>query len=287
MTTRPIPWSARVQLGHAAIQRLAEATDTDVLHVKGFALDDALIWPGREGSDADVLVRPAHLRRFVAELHKAEWERAIGFDQGSSFGHSLALRHDNWGNADVHRFFPGLGPDPAASFDVLWRDRRVHEIAGVPCPVPNLAGQALILILHAGRTHDDARADSDLQSAWTDAEEGLRADVQRLVTELGAEVGFAAATGQLERYRDRPDYLLWKVASQGGTRFEEWRGRIRAAGSPQAALRLALRAPLVNVEHLSEVLGRRPTFAEIVAEFFRRPVKAILEQVGLWRSGRR
>lgn len=286
MTTRDIPWNVRIRLGHAAIQRLAEAADVDVLHLKGFALDESLSWPGREGTDADVLVRPSHLHRFVTDLQNAGWVRAVGFDEGSSFGHSLAMRHDSWGNADVHRFFPGLGLDAAASFDILWRDHGVREIAGVPCAVPSLPAQALVLIVHAGRTHDDPRAERDLHAVWTQAPAQLRSQIEELVAELGAEVGFAAATGGLERYRDRRDYLLWKVASQGGTRFEEWLGRVRAAETPLAGLRLALRAPLVNVEHMTEVMGRRPTRREIVAEFFRRPAAGFVEQIVSWRARR-
>lgn len=283
--TAGAPWGARLQLGHAAIQRVAEANGIDLLHVKGFALDESLAWPGRIGSDIDVLVRPAHLRRLVAGLRRAGWRRTIGFDQGSSFGHSLAMRHDNWGNADVHRFFPGLTRDPAAGFEILWRDRSTRDIAGVVCDVPSLAAQALVMIVHAGRTHDDPRAEHDLRTVWLDAPEPRRAEILALVGEIGAEVGFAAATGDLDRYRDRREYLLWKVASHGGTRLEEWRARLVAAG-PWRALRVLALAPLVNVEHLHEVLGRAPTPREVLREFFARPIRAAREQAQHWRARR-
>lgn len=277
-----VPWAVRVQLGHAALQRLAEAHSIDLLHIKGYALDDSLAQPGRVGSDVDVLVRPAHVGRLIHALEATGWHRAIGFEAGSAFGHGLAMRHTDWGNADIHRLFPGLTGDPASGFDVLWRDRGVREIAGVACTVPSQAAQTLVLMTHAARSHGDSRALRDLEFVWGGAVPQRRAEIEDLVVELGAEVAFAAATGDLERYRNRPDYQLWKVVSQGGTRLEEWAARVRAAESPLAALLVMLRAPLVNVEHLTEINGRRPTFAEVVVEFFARPLRGLSEQARVW-----
>ena len=73
----------------------------------------------------------------------------------------------------------------------------------------------------------------------------------------------ARSTHSLQR-----DYRLWKVVSQGGSRSEEWWARVRAAPNLGAALQVAARAPLVNVDHLAHRLGRRPTRREIVVEFF-------------------
>lgn len=274
-----VPWGVRVQLGHAAIQVAAERCGADLLHIKGYALDETLMWQGRSGSDVDVLVRPAHVDGLVSALEKGGWRRTMSFEAGSPFGHLLSLRHDDWGNADVHRLFPGLGPDPAVVFDVLWRDREARRIAGVDCPVPSLAAQALVLMTHAARSRNNPRAQSDVEVVWGDASAQRRADIAALVAELGAEVAFAAAIGDLDQYRDRPDYLLWKVVSQGGTRLEEWRARVRAAGSPAAAVVVMLQAPLVNVEHLAALLGRPPTRVEIVKEFFARPLRGLREQV--------
>lgn len=272
-----VPLGIRVQLAEAAIQQTADEIGVDILHVKGYALDPHLRWPGRRSSDADILVRPDHLRALGDTLQSRGWNRVTGFEEGSSFAHSLTLRHEVWGYADVHRLFPGLGPDPAASFDILWRDRHANDVAGTACTVPSAAGQALILMLHAARAKGQPNAARDLETAWTGADEQSRAAIRELVAELGAEVGFAAATGTLDAYRDRPDYLLWKVASQGGTRFEDWWAQFRAAGSPGKALLVAARAPLVNVEHLARVLGRQPTRAEIVKEFFARPWRGLRE----------
>jgi len=90
-------------------------------------------------------------------------------------------------------------------------------------------------------------------------------------------VAFAAAVGELERYRGEPDYRLWNVVSEGGSRSEDWWARVRAAPSFAAAMRVVARAPLVNVDHLAHRLGRPPTRFEIVTEFFARPARAVGE----------
>jgi hypothetical protein len=98
-------------------------------------------------------------------------------------------------------------------------------------------------------------------------------------------VGFAAGVGGLDVYGDRRDHDLWQVVSSGGTRVEEWRARIKAARSRRAALTLALRAPLVNTEHLAMVFGRPPSSREVAVEFFARPVRGVREQLSNRRGG--
>ena len=79
----PIPLVLRTRLAHATLQAVADDCGADILHIKGAAVD-AFLRPAREDSqagasaeerslprvsaDADVLVRPAHLRRFLAAL---------------------------------------------------------------------------------------------------------------------------------------------------------------------------------------------------------------------------
>ncbi len=256
-----------------------------MLHIKGAALDESLRWEGRDGTDADVLVAAHDADRLVEALEAAGWVVASTFRNGSAFEHAATLRHVEFGWADIHREFPGLGPDPDRAFALLWAERLEREIAGVACCVPSLPAQALVLLLHAARS-PGGRADLDVEKAWGSASADQRAAVTALVDRLGAHVGFAAAVGDLEHYRQHPDYPLWRVASRGGTRVEEWWARIRAAPTRRAALVLILRAPLVNVEHLEMTLWRRATRREIVAEFFARPVRGASEELRAWRSRR-
>jgi hypothetical protein len=158
------------------------------------------------------------------------------------------------------------------------------ELAGRPCAVPSLPAQVLVLILHAGRSPSSGHSHRDIEASWGAADPELRREIQRLLEELDAHLGFAAAMGGLDGYRERRDYELWRVASEGGTRLDEWRARIKAAPTRRAALTLVLRAPLVNVEHLAMVLSRPPTRWEILREFFARPGRAVQDE---WRSRRR
>lgn len=279
-----VPMGARVMLGHAAAQYMADRHSLDVLHIKGYALDPALRWEGRVGTDVDVMVRPAHLDRYLHALLTAGWTHAIGFEEGSPFGHAATLSHAQWGYLDLHRSYPGFMVSPADAFESLWRERGEVVIAGANCPVPSLRGQVVVMMLHAARSGGGGRSDLDLDEVWGKAPATLQLAVLELVAELKAEVAFAAATGDLDNFRDRREYALWNTVSRGGTRVEEWFARIKAAPTLAGRVRLVLRAPLVNVEHLTMLWGRPPTRGEVVREFFARPVRGLVEELRAWRQ---
>lgn len=268
---------ARVLFGHAAIQFLADAHGVDLLHVKGYALDPALTGEHRISTDADVLVRPTQVARLLDVLQANGWTHSVGFEAGSPFGHAATLRHELWGYADIHRFIPGINRPASEAFDLVRHDRGIRTIAGFACPVPAVTAQRLFQLLHAARSEDKVRADGDIDAAWRQATADQQQAVRSLATALDADVALAAAIGELDRYRHRRDFALWRSVSQGGTRTGEWWARIRSAPSVGAALRIAARAPLVNVEHLAVLLGRRPTAWDIVREFFARPLRGLAE----------
>lgn len=270
--------TARVKLAHAVVQRVADLAGVDILHIKGYALDPELRYEGRASRDVDVLVRPAQVASLLAALRRSGWQDYASFASGSAFEHSWTLWHETWGFADVHRFFPGITAEPGLAFRVLWRDRMTTDLAGFTCQVPGIAAQTLILVLHSAPRANRERGRQDLAVAWDEAPPERRDAVRALAAELRAEVGFAAALGGLEDYRDRPEYDLWKVLSEGGTRIEEWRARVAAAPGLAAKARLVLRAPLVNVEHLEHTLGHRPARWEIAREFVARPVRGVVEE---------
>lgn len=274
---------ARLVLAHAAVQRVADLNGVDLLHVKGYATDPAIRWEGRISTDVDVLARPAHIPRLIAALTALGWNHYHGFETGSPFGHAHTLLHEIWGYVDIHRHFPGIMVDRSEAFERLWADRGTVDMGGITCAVPSLPAQRLILVLHAARLTDRARGHRDVEAAWDAASEEEQRELRQLVEGFRAEVAFAAAVGGLDAYRDRPEYLLWRIQSQGGTRMEEWRARIRVAPTARAKIRLVLRAPLVNVEHLAVVLGHQPTRAEVVREFFARPARGVREE---WRRRR-
>jgi hypothetical protein len=253
----------RLLMGHACVQHLADAHDVDVLHIKGYAIDPALAAPDRFGTDADVLVRASQADTLLSAMQGAGWVMKSTFRTGSPFEHAATLLHPLWGYADVHRTFPGITADPEQAFDRLVQGAVTRPMAGVPCLLPAIPAQVFILVLNATRS---GWGSSDLASAWEPAPPAVVTAVRALVHDLGAEVAFAAATGDLDRFRGRREYDLWRVTTSGGGRIEEWAARIKAAPDIRSAARLAVQALRVNRDHLAMRLGREPTRREVVAE---------------------
>lgn len=276
-----VPRAVRLRFGHAAIQLVADSIGVDLLHIKGAAVDPSLRPGGYAGNDVDVLVRPAHVRALDVAMRRHGWRLYSTFEWGSPFGHAQTYMHDAWGFIDIHRFFPGIRLSPDRAFERLWGDSYSIRIAGFGCRVPSVPAQAVLLVLNAARSR--TRAMSDVQVAWEEATPERRLEMRALVADLDAPVAFAAANGELERYRGERDFDLWRIASRGGSRSAEWWARVRAAPNLVAAARIVLRAPMVNVDHLSHRLGRPPTWGDILVEFFRRPAHALSEA---WRSVR-
>lgn len=272
----PVPLRVRLHFGRAAVQVVAARIGVDVLHIKGDAADRSLRPDEATGSDVDVLVRPDHVEALDRSLRSLGWRVYSTFVFGSPFGHAQTYLHDTWGYLDLHRWFPGIRTNPEAAFERMWTDRHVTDFAGIGCPVPSVPAQATLLVLNAARGPGGS---ADLALSWTEAAADHRAAVAELVTAFDAHVAFAAATGDLDRHRGDRDYRLWKVVSEGGTRSEEWWARMRSAPTVRDALLVAVRAPLVNVEHLAIELGRAPTRREVAAAFFARPRRMMREML--------
>ncbi|WP_076261494.1 nucleotidyltransferase family protein [Intrasporangium flavum] len=277
-STVDIPHEVRIAFAHAAVQHLVDGLGARAVHVKGAALDPSLV-PSRSYSDADVLVHPSDVPAVLSGLRDHGWDLINTFAYGSSFEHSATFRHEDFGLLDVHRLFPGTGPTPEAAFEALWSERQTTSLGGRPCAVPSRPAQACLLLLHAARAGNDAKAARDVDCVWTSATDAERAAVLDWVDRLDAHLAFSVITGTLDDHAGDPAYGLWRVAARGGTRVEEWRARIRAARGLRAKLTVAGRSVLVNVEHLSIVRGAPLTRREVVAEFFARPVRGVGEQL--------
>ncbi len=262
--------AARVHFAHAALQRLAQDHDVPVLHFKGPAAESALALHRGTSSDADVLVHPDHVERFMRELKGAGWAQLDTFMTGSAQGHASTFRHPVWGYADIHRLIPGIGSSSQVAFDRLWKRRVTRDIAGIPCAMPSDDDHRLILLLCAARAPHAPRAARDIELLWSDADTGRRTTITRLVDEFGAGTAFSVITGHLEDHRDDPSYPMWAVAAYGSTRTGEWWARIRTAPTLRGKLALAGRALLVNTDHLTMLHGRPPTRGEVAREFVRR-----------------
>jgi hypothetical protein len=272
--------AVRVELAHAALQHLADLNGVDLLHVKGIAFDPRWRSRAEGGSDADVLVRPSQVRRFVRVLEGAGWQRRSRFHTGSPFGHAQTYWHDHLGYADVHRFFPGLGQDDA-TFDVLWARREHAELACVTCPVPDRTGQALIFAVNDVRSGHRSVPGRVVDLGDADLVRGVEA----LVPLVRAEVAWAAVNDRLDTVRDRREHDLWHAVTRQAGRVQEWRARVRAEATLSGKVLTVLRAPLVNTEHLANTRGHRPSVVEVVVEFVDRGRRAALEVLG-GRPGR-
>lgn len=277
---------ALLHLTHAAIQAIADECGADILHIKGPAVDAALRTEPRRSRDTDVIVRPAHLDRFLAALARHGWAELTGFAEGSSFRHASNYHHRTWAHVDVHRFFPGPTATPAAVFDALWADRYVTELAHTACAVPGLAAQLMVLGLHEARAHTGA----DTFEAWQVSTEATRDEAWSLARRLGAEVPLAAAVGRLDEYRGRRDYLLWKFWSQpegedaAASRLAEWTARLHAAPTLQGRVAVLIRMVRVNRTHLRMELGHEPSGREVAAEY-RHRIAAGVHALGAHRRG--
>jgi hypothetical protein len=282
MTSVSVPLAVRIRLARPAVQVIADEVGADILHIKGDAVDPVLRPIITPGTDVDALVRPSHVARLDEALRDRGWRVYSTFVYGSPFGHAQTYEHPTWGYFDLHRRFPGIRLDPARAFELLWSGRHDMQFPGAVGSVPSLEMQATVLVLNAARNRAGR---SDPVRRWVEVPGLDRAAVDACVEQLDARVAFAAASGDLDRFRGERDYALWRVVSQGGSRAAEWAARVRAAESLTEAVRITARAPLVNVEQLSHDLGRQPTRSEIVAAFFARPMRAIRELVRRRRRG--
>lgn len=137
MTELPtIPFTLRVHLAHATLQAIAEECGADVLHIKGPAVDPSLRPEGRASVDADVLVRPAHLKRLLRGLKQSGWKQVTTLRSGGVVEHSTNWYHGALGQVDVHVRFPGIQIEPERAFHRLWEGsgQQRHRIPAVPRP---------------------------------------------------------------------------------------------------------------------------------------------------------
>lgn len=276
MTSLPsVPVRLRVHLAHAAVQSIADEVGADILHIKGPGVDPSLRPEGRSSIDADVLVRPSHLKRLLVGLEGRLWRRVTELSTGGLIEHSTNWYHSELGQLDVHVRFPGIELAPDQAFEVLWRNRACMQVAHRPCVVPGVMAQRVVLLLHAARDMPSYR--EDVRIAWGVADDDTRAEVHGLVRELDAEVAFAVVTGRLEEFRDRPEYALWRLFADGtvatsgfGRLWAElravaaggWGARVRIIGY---AIGIILHMP----QRLAWHLARKPTWQEVAAGYLK------------------
>jgi len=278
-----VPVELRVHLAHVTVQAIADEVGADVLHIKGPAVDPSLRPKGRASADADVLVRPSHLKRLLRGLKRHGWKQVTILRSGGVVEHSTNWYHGQLGQLDVHVRFPGIQIESERAFDVLWMERSTQDVAHRPCVVPDAVAQRLLLLLHAAR--DIPRYTDDILIAWDDATAAQRTAVESLASELRAEVALAAATGRLEEYRGRPEYSLWRHyvdRKSDGVVYRRLAARAAPDGVTFARWRTSRHIVTSIVflpRHLRGQLGRPPSAREI-ADGYRRVIGAAWKELG-------
>ena len=281
-----MPLSARLAFAHAALQVIAAEERVDILHIKGVAVDASIGTVAGSGSDADVLVRPSHIPLLLEQLERRGWQHYSDFESGSPFGHAATFFHDSWGFGDIHRNFPGIGLAADEAFEQLWSARTTRPLAGIPCTVPSLAAQLLIMVLNAARSGGASSRMALVRTVWdeTPPEPPRAGDCTRREPARG---------GCLQRRSGRAGAL------SGTSRVPALEGRLAgghpAGGMGRPSLGSAhassersgwrLRAPLVNTEHLAIRIGHQPTRVEVLREFVARPVRGVNQELGASARG--
>lgn len=288
LTTLPV--RLRVHLAHATVQAIADEAQADVLHIKGPAADLALRPEPRTSADADVIVRPSHLKRLLRGLKRHGWVRVTSLRSGGLVEHSTNWYHPQLGQLDVHVRFPGIQIEGERAFDHLWCESSTQEIAHRPCRVPASSAQRLLLLLHAAR--DVQRCAADIRVAWDEATDAQRSAVESLASELRAEVALAAATGRLEEFRDRPEYSMWRHYTDrkaDGVQFRGFAAQAAPDGMSFARLRSArhiVTSIIFVPKYLRGQFGRPPSAREVTHGYWR-VVRAALRRLGrTLRTGR-
>ena len=240
MTAASASWIGAAQalaLDAAAVDtiRRLEAADIDVLLIKG-PVTGLRLYPGSPGArnycDVDLLVAPDN---FAAAQHVLAGN---GYEPGAPGVRPSEIddREVKWyypGDArlpiDLHRSLGWVG-DPLALWDRLWTDRTSMSLQGAAVQVPDVAGSALVLALHASRAGRAQKPYRDLARAvvmfddahWRRAIETARA--------CDAMPGFALGLDAVPEARPllarfdlpitaRPAMLVAASHSQAGSMF--------------------------------------------------------------------
>ncbi|SMO44890.1 nucleotidyltransferase family protein [Propioniciclava tarda] len=238
----------------------------------------------RLSADADILVRPEHLKRFQAALRRHGWQRKTRLYSGGAVEHSEDWSHPELGGADVHIRFPGIRVTPERAFAALWSERQSRDIAGRPCPAPSVDAQRLLLLLHAARNGGPASA--DVGPPWTNATTAIQGRVRMLAVAFGADVALAGATGRLDEFAHRPEYDLWRLLGQPDADvFDLWVAFVKAAPTALDRVRAILYSIHPKSDRVDHQVGHPANAAEVLRAQASRLGRGALGVIRLARRG--
>jgi hypothetical protein len=231
--------SEAVSLAYTLVGRVAADEQVRVLFIKGPTAQLQGLRSPRASVDVDVLVDPARQERLAARLVGLGWVDEHPYTSPTVLPmHSSTHRHPSWPcELDLHDRFPGFFAEPQAAFDRLWERRSSVEVAAQPIPCPDVAGQTLVLALHALRDpHDPGKAaelSALVERVLETADTASLADLAGLAHDLGAadtaapflDLLGAPAVG---RGTTRPDDLrAWQLRTEPDASVVGWVDELR------------------------------------------------------------
>ena len=226
-----------ILLGHAMVQRLADALGVRAFFIKGPPSVVQGLRRPKESVDIDVFVEFSNLGPLLRALQQRGWEERPMEEDARIFPtHSATLHHPNWPCCiDVHFCFPGMEEQVATCFEIMWTHTVKLQLAGQEVRVPSKLLGILILALHALRAPHLVVSKQDLEYLGQVAKDQLH--VPSLI-ELAAATGSLAAVRPFLEPLLTPDTeIAWPEQSI------EWRTRIASKEAGSARLIAVLGAP--------------------------------------------
>lgn len=266
-----IPLEARIRLGHAMVQGVADQVGVDLVHIKGYAVDQGLYREGRASTDVDIWVRPSQVYRLIQALAAHDWKPLTSFRSGSIFEHAAVSLHPMWGYVDIHRVMPGVGLTPEEAFERVWAEHKTVEIAEYLCPVPSADHQKAVIILHEARSGVGHQPDVDHIRVQLTEEQRLH--LRGIASSWKADAAWAAATDRLELFTDHPEYPLWKAVRTNASSIALLKARLQTEQHWLKRAELIAYAATPNLDHLRLTLHREPTVQDIVQDLTQRWTK--------------
>ncbi len=259
----------------AVVARVARDADLDVLLIKGPSLAAHGLRRERAWGDVDILVRPQHtsgLQRELMSLGWTVWNETPGHPVIAR-RHAITFIHPRWHTEiDAHTFLPGSYADPAATFDRLWGERALIQLAHQPVTCTGRIGSALVAALNLARTPASPRTPGETQQ-WREAVSNWPDPDRMALAELAAESRAADALAPLFDSAGVPavgrgamthaEQRDWEDrVGQEAHRGYAWRAAIRRAPLRETP-RLAIRALTYDRDAAERGAPRRIGWARI------------------------
>lgn len=216
----PVPQRARLVLGHALAQRIADQAGIRILHIKGLAAEAVLPMEHSLSADVDILVDPAHHARFVEILMSLETTEVVDDARRSSEAHAIEIVSHGLGvSLDVHGHFPGFRADVRVVFERLWSDAVQVDFGGYGCACLDRVGLAVLGVVHAARNEQGSRSRNMALHRWDMLEEGEQSAALELIVDLRAQGASSTVIGRQDKasHRDIALFLAHQRRASPGT----------------------------------------------------------------------